>query len=247
MSRPLDAIAKFRRQVGKEFKRNSFDQEFLPNDTLEEIVTPDKVEKILRAADWSTPALLADIPDLVDFVCQPRNEGGKRLFLILACMAHGDKTNLLLLHKLWKNKLTDASLPLTFRYEERDDEEYYEAWSHDRTRIDCFGDWIFNTNNHRLFDSYQRNFLAPVFGGEQFYHELGESQVLPFMKKPERGGAGSFGDVSKVEIHYAHIDPVHLGRLNRVRRTIAFSSPNTPSCRLQNWSSADRSLECCYR
>jgi hypothetical protein len=58
------------------------------------------------------------------------------------------------------------------------------------------------------FCDEQWKFLAPVFSTTQYNHNLEEAHIIPFVRKSQSSGEGSFGVVSQYVVHKRHIDPV---------------------------------------
>jgi len=188
--------------IEEQFVTNN-DGNFLPHDKLNDIVSREEVMSNLKDAKVSNPE------DLVDFVLKD----AKQLFLILVMME-----NLSLLGGLQQDEIKDASLPIGF------DKECYgysleELEPLGKPRFSIFKDW--SRNERRLFDTYQWNFAIPMFNGSQFRFHFHRSRILPFLnseaKKPV--SSGFFGEVSRTEIHPAHI-------------VVSEAVSNSPRCRL---------------
>jgi hypothetical protein len=177
--------------------------DFLPHDKLNEIVSREEVMSNLKDAKVSNPE------DLVEFVLKD----AKQLFLILVMME-----DLSLLRGLQQDEIKDASLPIGF------DKEYYGYSLEEREplgkpRFSIFKDWT--RNERRLFDTYQWNFAVPMFNGSQFRFHFHKNRILPFLNSEAEKSvsSGFFGEVSRTEIHPAHI-------------AVSEAVSNSPRCRL---------------
>jgi hypothetical protein len=61
----------------------------------------------------------------------------------------------------------------------------------------------------------QWKFFAPVFSTTQYSHDLEEAHILPFVGKSVDSGRGSFGVVSRYDVHGNHLEPVREHRKMR--------------------------------
>lgn len=90
--------------------------------------------------------------------------------------------------------MTDDDLPVTTK-----DTEWQKSWRPE-------------------FCNFQWMFFATVFSTKNHGHKLEESHIIPFIKKIQQAGQGSFGIVSQYSIHKAHIELVGFNpQLNEQR------------------------------
>ncbi|TGJ87810.1 hypothetical protein E0Z10_g981 [Xylaria hypoxylon] len=181
-------------------------EEFLPFNTLETLV---KKERVLLAFQ-DTEIEQEKHEDLATWVVK----SGKRLFLILVLLTRNKEEHLSYLEDLKNDGIDDSALPLNFQKTEP-----YYGFSvqgeevEDRKKFHAFQDW--EDNDLQLFETHQWPLLAPIFGvSTKFRHQLDRSQPLPYLdvaRKP--ASSGFFGEVSRAEIHRAHIDPQFLSAL----------------------------------
>jgi len=161
---------------------------------LGELVTRDKVVSAFQGAN------IFGAEDLVDFVLND----AKRMFLILLMMSETDE-KLSLLRGLRNNGINDASLPIGLDKENRKHYGYsLEGPRHDGPQFAVFNEW--KRNDRVLFESNQWKFTAPVFGGSKFRFQFAPKRRLPYLKVAAKpSSSGFFGEVSRIEIHPAHI------------------------------------------
>ncbi|KAI0868529.1 hypothetical protein GGS24DRAFT_494486 [Hypoxylon argillaceum] len=185
-------------------------EEFLPYDMLEELV---KKESVLLAFQ-ETPIEQDKREGLAAWVLK----SGKRLFLILVLLTRNSEEQLSWLEDLKDGGIDDRALPLGFN---KKTEPYYgfslEEGADSAKRFHLFKDW--EENNLHLFETHQWPLLAPIFGNStKFRHQLDKRQPLPYLDEAKRpASSGFFGEVSRAEIHPAHIDSrrlLALGVLN---------------------------------
>jgi hypothetical protein len=172
--------------------------QFLPCDRLETFVTRENVTKIINHDDDGE---LLNKGTLIEFVLQD----ARRLFLILALTAKETKKLSSWLNDFYSNDVVDKLLPIEFH---RDDNGAYYGIANsagDEKQFRFFNRW--ERNDRRLFDNWQSSFLAPVFAGDPFHHQLHPRTILPFLKLPKvhKPANGFFGEVSRVEVHKAHV------------------------------------------
>jgi hypothetical protein len=171
------------------------DGDFLPDNELRELVTRREV----RSAFQNTS--ISGAEDLVDFVLKD----AKRLFLILVMMTSKNDQKLSLLRGLRHDGINDASLPIGFK--KRENRQYYGyslEGRHDGPQFAIFKEW--DRIDRELFESNQWRFTAPVFDNSRFRFHFATKRRLPYLKvAPKPSSSGFFGEVSRIEIHSAHI------------------------------------------
>jgi hypothetical protein len=194
------------------------DEQFLPQDSQEQFVTLDNVSPALSEAckDDSGNVNQRDFNDLTEIV---RKRDCKRLFLTLVMMTWREKEMLSCLIDMVQAEIRDDSLPLEFASDETGRKYAYSlenAESSQRWYIPFEG-W--EDNDFTTFRFYQWHFLAPVFGADKkFRHQLDRKVPLPFLAVARNpASSGFFGEVSRAEIHPAHIDPKRIPALRAVR------------------------------
>ncbi|KAI8945395.1 kinase-like domain-containing protein [Xylaria longipes] len=81
--------------------------------------------------------------------------------------------------------------------DETDEDDSGEIWTSVRASNFCEKQWLF---------------LSPVFSTSKFIHEFTQMCIMPFTKKYLECDSGTFGQVTKYEIHESHlIDPDNSG------------------------------------
>ncbi|OLN81982.1 Interleukin-1 receptor-associated kinase 4 [Colletotrichum chlorophyti] len=165
-------------------------------------VTKERVLKVIRAAQLDNEITL------VNFV----TNHAARLFLILVLMSRSKAEYVSLLKTLKDNNFSDKALPIKF---EKDGNGESLVWywysapsSATSTHQASFvvPDW--ERTDKDSFESYQWRFISPTFGKphpfrSQFHYEI----VLPYFDVATKAvSEGFFGEVSKVQVHQAHIN-----------------------------------------
>jgi hypothetical protein len=188
-------ITKLAGCVEEEFAKTDGGDEFLPDNKLSELVTRDGVVSAFQIAKFS------GWEDLVDFVLND----AKRLFLILVMMTSRKEEKLSLLKGLECDGIKDASLPISFN--KRENKQYYGyslEGRHDGPQFGIFDEW--ERNDRELFEGHQWRFTAPVFDGSRFRFHFAKNRRLPYLGVAQKpASSGFFGEVSRIEIHRAHI------------------------------------------
>ncbi|EQB59298.1 hypothetical protein CGLO_00339 [Colletotrichum gloeosporioides Cg-14] len=203
-------ISSFGQLINDDCCYNHNGDEFLPNDRFLRSVNRSCVVEILRAANLDTE------PGLIDFVMNDAT----RLFLILVSMSRNNDEKVSILRTLKYHLFTDNSLPISFRVTQ-DAAGRNTIWNwHPATPAGRFGPqdplrvagW--GHNEKTLFNVYQWRFMAPTFGiGQPFRFEFQNDTVLPYTTFHRRAESiGFFGEVSKVNIHPAHIEGPNIAR-----------------------------------
>ncbi|KAI1087189.1 hypothetical protein F5B19DRAFT_476469 [Rostrohypoxylon terebratum] len=185
------------------YKQNNDSAKFLPYDQLAAFATSATVNSVLEDAG------VHNANELSSFVSMH----AKRLFLILVMMTEeSEKISLLL--DLKRSNITDKSLPITI--EVNGDENGY-SWSSleadSESKKEFLGNW--SRRDRDSFTNYQWRFLAPRFGKQTFRFKFHTSRTLPYLRaSPKPASSGFFGEVSRVEIHKAHLDVASLPTLD---------------------------------
>ncbi|KAI1364049.1 hypothetical protein F5Y08DRAFT_353752 [Xylaria arbuscula] len=168
----------------------TINQQFLPNNKLEQLVTKESLLSALR----ETTIEQQYHEDLASWILQ----NSMRLFLVL------------------DDGVSDRVLPLGFS----DDESKYGCSiamhpTKGTRKFYSFADW--EDNDLILFENYQWMFLAPVFGASnKFRLHLNNKQPLPFTELSPKPTKGILGETLSGEIHPAHVDPQCLSALGVV-------------------------------
>lgn len=187
--------------VLKAMKKNCFSTgDFLPCDKLDTFVTRENVTAII---DGATNADESNREDLINFALTE----GKRVFLILVLATPNHDRLYSLLGNFLSQKISDKLLPIEFHIDETQQGSYYygtTGGNNQRRRLDFFHRW--GRHDRDLFNLHQWEFLAPVFGNGVFHFNLHPKIILPYLGRETRStSSGFFGEVSKVEIHKAHV------------------------------------------
>ncbi|KAK2608586.1 hypothetical protein QQS21_002933 [Conoideocrella luteorostrata] len=172
---------------------------FLPRDKLEELTTGDRVKKALNETGISKEKL----KDLLDFVAAG---GARRVFLILVLMSSATEEHLSKLETLKENGVKDDSLPLAFTTPATGETccGYPCESGADKELYSVFNDW--SVTHRELFEKYQWCLTAPVFDGAKFRYQIHPRRILPYLTVATHPASNRFfGEVSRVEIHPAHI------------------------------------------
>ena len=169
-------------------------QEFLPYNKLGELVTVDKVRSVFQDAN------ISGAEGLLVFVLND----AKRLFLILVRMTSRTVEKLSLLKDLQRDGINDASLPIGFKRENKRYYGYSLEGRPDSTKFEIFNEW--EPNDRELFESIQWRFTIPVFDSSRFQFHFTQKRILPYLEVAAKpASSGFFGEVSRIEIHSAHI------------------------------------------
>ncbi|KAF3011315.1 hypothetical protein E8E14_002980 [Neopestalotiopsis sp. 37M] len=172
--------------------------QFLPCDRLDRFVTRENVTEIINHGDDGE---LLNKQILIEFVLRD----ARKLFLILVLITKKTKKLSSWLNDFYSNDVIDKLLPIEFHRE--DDGTYYGIATNagDEKQFRFFNRW--ERNDCRLFDNWQFSVLAPVFAGDPFHHQLHPKTILPYLELPKvhKPASGFFGEVSRVEIHKAHV------------------------------------------
>ncbi|KAM0818858.1 putative Protein kinase domain-containing protein [Seiridium cardinale] len=170
------------------------DQEFLPNDQMDKLMTAEHIELALRKENVSP------IPDLIDYVLSSAG----RVFLTLVTTG-----NLPALVNLKTEGFRDENLPIQRVKKSQSD---IGSWDESTKAVGTKRWTTFVGWKNHLVDSFIANqwkFLAPTFGRGNFVRVFQRVQPLPFITP---GGItvrrrGHFSLVLRVGVHSAHADP----------------------------------------
>jgi hypothetical protein len=172
------------------------DARFLPDDKLREFVTPAEVDLCFQEAKISDT-------DLVEFVL----ESAVRLFLLLVLMSDDGKEQKLSLLKDFKHEnINDATLPIKIQRGDNGNQYGFSLDLPNGPRFSAFRDW--SPRDVREFETLQYMLNVPVFDNSKFRFQFHRKVILPYLKiraNAAEVSEGFFGEVSKIEIHPAHI------------------------------------------
>ncbi|KAH8590923.1 kinase-like domain-containing protein [Bisporella sp. PMI_857] len=188
------------RRIECPHRKHSF---FIPQNTLEELITPSLVTRDIQTYKGITPAKALEH---VKIACQ----SAQKLYAVLALVKKGSHISDLL-----DAQITDKDLPL----ERRDSNFalYRKSKNLEDDPILVFADWT--QKEREKFDRFQWWLTAPVFEDKEHY-ELDDKTILPFIpfqhrddiKKPIQGG---YSEVYPVRLHPAHHKFSILGPENK--------------------------------
>lgn len=219
--------------------------EFLPYDQFDKFVARENVADVINSINDAQPH---ERESLIEFVMKD----GKKLFLILLLVARDPQSLYPLLRGLQSQGITDKLLPIEICRDETTN-LYIGTTTRDdvEARFDFFDEW--DMHDRDLFEKYQWIFLAPVFDGTTFHFHFHPKTTLPYLHKKEIRSettlgqkvadekqpvsSGFFGEVSRYEIHKAHVP--HLAAVSSRFLERAMNIPN------ENEGSSDRqSVHC---
>lgn len=189
-------IADLAEKIDNAYRINNDGDQFLPCDQLATFFT----QKIV--ADALKDAGVHHAKGLAKFIFKD----AKKLFLILVMMSSIETEKLSFLSYLERSNITDKSLPIRFINGEGVPLEWASAEASDETKHAVYGSWT--RPDRDLLLRYQWYFLAPVFDGHTFRFHFDKKQILPYLTyAPKPTSSGFFGEVSRAEIHPAHVPP----------------------------------------
>ncbi|OHF04101.1 heterokaryon incompatibility protein [Colletotrichum orchidophilum] len=143
-------------------------------------------------------------------------------------MSSEERQWIFLLKDLKNNHFTDDSLPITFN-ETRNALRRKKTWTwHSSEPRDPLHIHDWGRIQKSLFELYQWKFMAPTFGtGQNFRSEFHQKMILPYVEHEARSvNQGFFGEVSKVNIHLAHVKPPEGTRITGNSVAIALKKAN---------------------
>ncbi|KAI1451719.1 hypothetical protein F4805DRAFT_463486 [Annulohypoxylon moriforme] len=198
-SSSYEVIHKLATGIENAYRKNHDSADFLPYDRLAAFSTPDVVTAILE------DARIDGVKELSKFVLK----NGKKLFLILVMMT-GDNEKLSFLADLRQSGITDKSLPIMIEGNGAGNSYSWSSLEDDiESKHELLGNW--SRGDRDLFATYQWCFLAPTFGKGTFRFKFHSKRTLPYLHaSPKPASSGFFGEVSRVEIHKAHLDVASL-------------------------------------
>ncbi|ROW10439.1 hypothetical protein VMCG_01821 [Cytospora schulzeri] len=166
-------------------------QDFLPNGSVDKIVTRGSIIQELGAIEHSGPVgrgskAAADENDLINFILK----AGKKVFTIS------------LISGLRHNQLRKAMIQ--FRNNGYVDEELPFNVPIDETDHPCFPPQLWSKLAKKDFQSKQWMVIVPVFPAEFKKLELEQGHIFPFIFVDEERKEGTFGNVYQVTIHETH-------------------------------------------
>lgn len=167
-----------------------FEQQFIPLNEIDELVTLEQVHISLKDAGAPNPEVLKE------FIF---TKGAKRVFLVLTLMK-----SVALLDQLRHYGLDDNALPIHF-HGPRGNDTY--------NRFPFLRSWDISLKN--LFKDYQRMLTAPKFGNTTFRTNFDYDCVLPYLEQGSAAASGFFGEVSKTVIHKAHLTSSFWPKVSR--------------------------------
>jgi hypothetical protein len=179
--------------VEEAFEKNCDGESFLPFDKLTHFVTKQTVESALMEAHVTQPG------DLVDFVL----DGAMRVFLILAVMG-----KLSMIEAFRHSGIDDSALPIDMgqkncgvSLEKENQAKPYAVFK------------LWGMRDRALFKELQGYLTAPIFD-DTFRFRFHRQRNLPYLYDSESAktepSSGFFGEVSRKEIHRAHIPILSL-------------------------------------
>lgn len=155
---------------------------FLPKNMAESLIQPRNVKSTLRQHFEET-----DIEDLAKYVMTR----AKQVFLTLVFSQTVSK-----MKTLQNGGFKDEDLPVCIKSRKI-------CKTNSDSPLECFADW--NSSDIDNFHEKQWTFLAPVFYENKFMYEFDRHHRLPFLSAKQPGdGSGHFGEVRKVQLHFAH-------------------------------------------
>ncbi|KAI2462981.1 hypothetical protein F4781DRAFT_426743 [Annulohypoxylon bovei var. microspora] len=188
-------IQKLSNEIEAAYRKNYTSSQFLPYDQLEVFTTRAIVADIFQDAG------VDNAKELTTFVVKH----ARKLFLILVMMT-GDSEKLSLLTYLKQSQITDESLPIKIEGNGVGSHcSWFSLEAGDENKLELFGNWS-RRDRDLLADTYQWRFLAPVFGKGTFRFNFHHQRTLPYLHAASKpASSGFFGEVSRVEIHKAHL------------------------------------------
>ncbi|RDW58909.1 hypothetical protein BP6252_13385 [Coleophoma cylindrospora] len=199
-------IRRLAREVENAYEGNHLEEKFLPDTKFQQIISQDNVERAF--ADAGIP----DTKELVQFVLKVAG----RIFLVLVLMTTPKEEKLSLLKDLQDRSVDDRNLPIGFKRRDENSAEGFSVENSNTPRFEVLeDDW--DRTDRDSFENYQWRLLAPVFGTGQFRYSFNQRRILPYLRIAQKPASeGFFGEVSRIEVHYAHIpvlprDPVVAG------------------------------------
>lgn len=158
---------------------------FLPKDMADSLMQPESVKSTLR--EHIEEVTHKDIEDLTEYVMTH----AKQVFLTLVY-----SNTVSTVKKLQKSEFKDQDLPVCIKSRKICKMDSDEP-------LECFADW--KSIDMDSFCQKQWIFLAPVFHENKFIYGFDGEHRLPYLSAVQSGdGSGHFGEVRKLQLHYAH-------------------------------------------
>ncbi|RBA09665.1 hypothetical protein FPRO05_05601 [Fusarium proliferatum] len=178
-------------RIRQELKLNAFQKGFLPNDKLEAYFTGTDLIDVLNTLKISK----SNAQHLKTYIS---TRPAKRHFLLLALYYR-----LEWMPVIAKHEFNDNHFPLMLDNDGQvlvhRDGEYTQIPFPTKAKSKAS-----DKNDRELIVHTQWQFLAPVFTAKRFYHDLDSNVPLPFLSESKGKKEGSYGSVTKVELHKAH-------------------------------------------
>ncbi|KAF5490912.1 Cyclin-dependent kinase-like 4 [Colletotrichum fructicola] len=200
----------FQAKIRRSIVRAVDDKEFLPNDAIETLTSPEEVRPYLEGNRQRLQGVA--VGSLVAYVTNPTSPA-KRLFLTLVFC--GCLDYLVLLRQAG---FYDIDLPIEKEY---DDTNYrYDVYTKNtrqsqesrRKLWKVFHQWA-DSSQVESFYSKQWCFMAPIFVSNVFDYQLSPNCPLPIIYKSSASQkTGLSGVVLSVKIHEAHIREEYRGK-----------------------------------
>ena len=165
---------------------------FLPQGQLNRLITRDS---ILDAVEIEEDEVEEGDELLVKFVLQE----AKKLFAILVTTRHPKLQEAISLFQ--KHNFDDTKLPIKFWTGQMFNDAQHPFFEMQGVRKKK----VWDKSLIYDFQEKQWEFLAPVLSTEETYHCYGNHVIMPFVAQIASFAEGSFGVVSKYEIHEDHM------------------------------------------
>ena len=165
---------------------------FLPQGQLNRLITRDS---ILDAVEIEEDEVEEGDELLVKFVLQE----AKKLFAILVTTRHPKLQEAISLFQ--KHNFDDTKLPIKFWTGQMFNDAKHPFFEMQGARKKK----VWDKSLIYDFQEKQWEFLAPVLSTEETYHCYGNHVIMPFVAQIASFAEGSFGVVSKYEIHEDHM------------------------------------------
>jgi hypothetical protein len=177
----------------------SFGQ-FLPRGQLDRLVTRNSILETMKIEEWEVEE---EDETLVAFILQR----AKKLFAILVTIRHSSLQDAISLFE--KHSFDDSKLPVEIWTPEMFSDSqkigtqhpFFEMQGDVKRRRDRVWDKSFIYD----FQDKQWEFLAPIISTEEMNNCYSNKVIMPFVAQHASFAEGSFGVVSKYEIHEEHI------------------------------------------
>ncbi|KAK1480001.1 serine/threonine protein kinase [Colletotrichum cuscutae] len=185
-------------------------KDFVPADDIESLTSRDIVERQLKAI-----VAAERLESLVDYVMNSE-QPAKRIFLTLVVC--DDLKRLQTLADA-PHRFGDKDLPVEVR---TNPDELTGTVSYDIHSVDGGMIWPEFSSSRKQplsnFSHHQWLFLAPIFTGDAFHHNLHSACPLPIIQKINHNKTGFFSTVFEVVVHDAHqrVLPAVAGKKTRV-------------------------------